>query len=51
MSFSENSFKGVAVVVFFADVGFFVGADGFVVVLAVSFNRTVEIFTLDETVN
>lgn len=51
MSFSENSFKGVGVVVFFADVGFFVGADGFVVVLAVSFNRTVEIFTLDETVN
>lgn len=51
MSFSENSFKGVGVVAFFAVVAFFVGADGFVVGLAASFNRTVDIFTLDETVN
>ena len=51
MSFSENSFKGVGVVAFFAVVAFFVGAAGFVVGLAASFNRTVDIFTLDETVN
>ena len=51
MSFSENSFKGVGVVAFFAVVAFFVGAAGFVVGLAVSFNRTVDIFTLDEIVN
>ena len=51
MSFSENSFKGVGVVAFFAVVAFFVGAAGFVVGLAVSFNRTLDIFTLDEIVN
>jgi len=51
MSFSENSFKGVGVVVFFAVVAFFVGTAGLVVGLAVSFNQTVDIFTLDETVN
>lgn len=51
MSFSENSFKGVGVVAFFAVVAFFVGAAGFVVGLAASFNRTVDIFTLDEIVN
>lgn len=51
MSFSENSFKGVGVVAFFAVVTFFVSAAGFFVGLAVSFNRAVDIFALDVTVN